>query len=202
VKGRHVALDIAIDQARIEDLLRLAVKGDKAPLTGAVRLKTKFTLPAGDADVIRRLQLAGEFVLDKARFTDFDVQKRINLLSQKGRGDDALEPGESVVSALRGRFQLHNATLSFSSLTFAVPGAVVQLAGSYDLGNQGLDFTGQLLLDAELSETTSGVKAVLATIAQPLFRRKGGGSRIPIKVGGTRYKPTFGLDVKRVFGRG
>ena len=202
VKGRHIALDIVIDHARIEDLLRLAVKGAKSPLTGGVRLKTKFTLPAGEADVIRRLHLAGEFVLDNARFTDFDVQKRINLLSQKGRGDDALEPGESVVSALRGRFELKNATLSFPNLTFAVPGAIVQLAGAYDLSNQGLDFAGNLLLDANLSETTSGVKAVLATMAQPLFRRKGGGSRIPIKVGGTRNKPTFGLDVKRVFGRG
>ncbi len=202
VKGRHVGLDIVIDQARIEDLLKLAVKGAKSPLTGGIRLKTKFTLPAGDTDVIRRLRLAGEFVLDKARFTDFDVQKKINTLSQKGRGDDTLEAGESVVSALRGRFQLNNATLSFPNLTFAVPGAIVQLAGTYDLSNQGLDFTGQLLLDANLSETTSGVKAVLATIAQPLFRRKGGGTRIPIKVGGTRSKPTFGLDVKRVFGPG
>jgi hypothetical protein len=201
VKGRHVALDIVIDRARIEDLLRLAVKGAKSPLTGGVRLKTNFTLPAGEADVIDRLQLAGEFVLDEARFTDFDVQKRINLLSQKGRGDDALEPGESVVSALRGRFVLKNATLSFRNLTFAVPGAIVQLAGTYDLSNQGLAFAGDLLLDASLAETTSGMKAVIATIAQPLFRRKGGGSRIPIKVGGTRSKPTFGLDVKRVFGR-
>ena len=187
----------------IEDLLKLAVKGDKPPLSGGVRLKTKFRLPAGDADVMRWLRLAGEFVLNEARFTDFDVQKRINTLSQKGRGeDDVLERGESVVSALRGGFRLHNGTLRFSNLTFAVPGAIVQLAGTYDLGNQGLDFSGQLLLDATLAETTSGVKAVLATIAQPLFRRKGGGSRIPIKVGGTRNKPTFGLDVKRVFGRG
>ena len=90
----------------------------------------------------------------------------------------------------------------FLSLTFAVPGAIVQLAGSCNLANEGLDFTGQLLLDASLSETTSGMKAVLATIAQPLFQRKGGGSRIPIKIGGTWTKPTFGLDVKRVFGRG
>ena len=202
VKGRHIALDIVIDRARIEDLLRLAVKGSKPPLTGAVKLKTKFTLPAGDVDVIRRLRLAGEFVLDEARFTSFDVQKRINLLSRKGTGDDSPEEGGSVVSAFRGRFELNNATLSFSSLTFAVPGAIVQLAGTYDLGNEALDFTGQLLLDASLRDMTSGVKAVVAAIAQPLFQRKGGGTRIPIRVGGTRSKPAFGLDVKRAFGPG
>lgn len=202
VKGRHVALDIVIDQARIEDLLKLAIKGAKAPLTGAVKVKTTFNLPAGDQDVIQRLRLAGEFALDKARFTNFNVQKRINLLSQKGRADDSPDEAESVVSALRGRFELSNARLSFPTLTFAVPGAIVQLAGTCNLATEGLDFTGQLLLDASLSETTSGVKAVLATIAQPLFQRKGGGSRIPIKIGGTWTKPTFGLDVKRVFGRG
>jgi hypothetical protein len=202
VKGRHVALDIVIDQARIEDLLKLAIKGAKTPLTGAVKVKTTFNLPAGDLDVIQRLRLAGEFALDKARFTNFNVQKRINLLSQKGRADDSPDEAESVVSALRGRFELNNAQLSFRNLTFAVPGAIVQLAGSCNLANEGLDFTGQLLLDASLSETTSGLKAVLATIAQPLFQRKGGGSRIPIKIGGTWTKPSFGLDVKRVFGPG
>jgi hypothetical protein len=197
VKGRHVALDVRIDKARIEDLLRLAVKGAKTPLTGAVRINTRFTLPAGDADVMRRLRLDGDFVLDQARFTNFNVQKRINTLSQKGRGDDGSTDGESVVSQLRGRFALKDATLTFSNLTFAVPGAVVQLAGTYQLEHETLDFAGHLLLDASLRETTSGVKAMLASIAQPFFRRPGGGSKIPIRVGGTPAKPTFGVDVKR-----
>jgi uncharacterized protein involved in outer membrane biogenesis len=197
VKGRHVALTIRIDNARIEDLLRLALKGTKPPLTGAVTVDTTFTLPAGEADVIRKLRLDGNFALAKARFTNFDVQRRISMLSQKGKGEAALDEGESTVSELRGRFVLRDAALSFSGLTFAVPGAVVQLAGTYHLESELLDFAGDLLLDASLRETTSGVKAVLATIAQPLFRRNGGGTKIPIRVGGTRNKPSFGLDVKR-----
>jgi hypothetical protein len=197
VKGRHVALDITIHEARIEDLLKLVIKGQKPPLTGAVRVNTKLLLPEGDADVVRRLRLDGEFALDQARFTNFDVQKRIALLSRKGKGDDAGGDGASVVSQLRGRFALRDAALSFSNLTFAVPGARVQLTGAYHLESEALDFSGDLLLDANLSETTSGMKAVLATLAQPFFRRKGGGSKIPIRVGGTRAKPEFGLDVKR-----
>jgi hypothetical protein len=54
-----------------------------------------------------------------------------------------------------------------------------------------------LLLDASLRETTSGFKAFIGTIVQPLFRRKGGGSKIPIRIGGTPARPEFGLDVKR-----
>jgi hypothetical protein len=197
VKGRHVALDIKIDQARIEDLLKIAIKAAKPPLTGAVKIACTFTLPAGAEDVMRRLRLDGDFALDEARFTSFNVQKRIETLSRKGRGDDPADNGASVVSRLRGHFRLRDAGLTFSNLTFAVPGAVVQLAGTYDLERETLDFAGDLLLDASLRETTSGTKAVIAAMAQPFFQRKGGGSKLPIRVRGTVAKPEFGLDVKR-----
>ena len=197
VKGRHVTLDITIDKARIEDLLALGAKGAKPLLTGAVKMHSKFRLPAGEADVAHRLHLDGDFALDQARFTNFNIQERINELSKKGKGDESAGGGPSVVSRLRGRFVMKNATLAFSDLTFAVPGAAVQLVGSYNLENEGLDFTGHLLLDASLRDTTSGFKAVLATMAQPFFRRKGGGSKIPIRINGTGAKPHIGLDVKK-----
>ena len=60
-----------------------------------------------------------------------------------------------------------------------------------------MEFTGDLLLDATLAETTSGAKAILGKIFQPLFRGPKGGTSLPIKVTGTRDKPQFGLDVKR-----
>ena len=87
--------------------------------------------------------------------------------------------------------------LTMPELTFGVPGAGVRLAGTYSLVDETLAFKGDLLLEADLAETTSGWKAALAKIAQPLFRRPGGGSRVPIKIEGTRDQPKFGLDVKR-----
>jgi hypothetical protein len=197
IKGRNVELDITIDNARIEDLLKLAMKGSRPPLTGAVKVNTKFLLPAGPEDVVEKLQLAGDFALQQAKFTNFNVQKRISALSQRARGDETPEDGESVVSQLRGRFALKDAALRFSDLTFAMPGAEVQLAGTYHLRTEAIDFAGHLLLDASLRDTTSGFKAALATIAQPFFRRPGGGSKLPIRIGGTREKPEFGLDMKR-----
>ena len=56
VKGRHVALDIKIHEARIEDVLRLAVKADKAPLTGRMEMTTTFLLPAGEAGRHRSIE--------------------------------------------------------------------------------------------------------------------------------------------------
>ena len=44
---------------------------------------------------------------------------------------------------------------------------------------------------------TSGFKSIVARVAQPFFRRPGGGTRLPIRVAGTPEQPQFGLDVKR-----
>ena len=200
VKGRRVSLDVTVENARIEDLMQLALKTAKPPLTGQVDVATSFLLPAGEGDVIERLQLEGQFQLAQARFTNVDVQKKITTLSLRGRGEeDAVPRGQSVVSNMAGRFVLRNANLALRDLTFAVPGAVVQLSGTYNLRADTLNFTGYLLTDATLADMTSGVKSLLARLAQPLFRRKGGGSRLPIRISGPRSKPSFGLDMKRIF---
>lgn len=202
VKGRRVSLDLHIQQGRIEDLMRLAVKTAATPLIGRIDLDTAFLLPQGDADVVDRLQLNGRFKLAQAHFTSVDVQKKINLVSSRGTGDEEADgTGHSVVSNLQGRFALSGARLTFSDLTFAVPGAVVQLSGTYGLRDESMEFSGYFLTDATLADMTSGVKSMLARLAQPFFRRKGGGSKIPIRISGTRSNPTFGLDVKRVFKR-
>lgn len=124
VKGRRVALDVRLDGARLEDLLRLAVRSAQPPLVGRVDLTTRFVLPAGEADVIDRLRLEGTFRLARARFTNVNIQQRITTLSRRGRGEESDKGAEDerVVSGLRGRFVMRNARLTFSELTFSVPG--------------------------------------------------------------------------------
>ena len=202
VRGRGVVLDVQVKAGRIEDLMRLAVKADPSPLMGRVDVETSFLLPTGAQDVVDRLRLDGRFSLAEARFTNLDVQKRINELSERGRADDnALKEGESVVSNLRGRFVLRDALLRLSELQFSVPGATVRLAGSYDLHREAIDFRGDLLLEAGLAEMTTGYKSLLARLVQPFFRGPNGGTRLPILITGTRAHPSFRLDVRRVLGR-
>jgi len=201
VKGRHIELDVTLEGARLEDLMQLAVKAAQPPLTGQIDMVTRMVLPAGPDDVVERLQLDGAFQLARARFTNVDVQRQIATLSRRGRGeegDDGIER-DRVVSNLRGRFKLNGGRLTFSELTFAVPGSVVQLSGVYNLRSGEMNFRGNLLTDATLSDMTSGVKSLVARLAQPFFRRQGGGTRLPIRISGPRSKPEFGLDFGRVF---
>jgi len=204
VKGRRVSLDVALREARLEDLLRLAVKATKPVITGRVDATTTFLLPEGKEDVIDRLRLNGRFNIAQARFSNVDLQKRLTALSLKARGKEEGDPeneGASIVSKMQGKFELRNAVLEFSDLTFSVPGAMVQIAGTYTLHDEQLNFAGDLMVDATLADMTSGFKSLLARLAQPFFRRKGGGSQLPIKITGPRSKPEFGLDVGRVFKR-
>ena len=55
-----------MDKSRIEDMMKMAVKTPKPPMTGALQLTTKFLLPPGENDVVERLRLDGRFC-DRAR---------------------------------------------------------------------------------------------------------------------------------------
>ncbi len=204
VKGRTVTLNVHITEGRIEDLLRLAVKSDtpqdKPLLLGRVGLKTDFELPPGDRDVVEKLLLAGEFDVAAAKFTDADVQKKLSGMSHRARGRDPEQPAENVVSDLSGKFTLKNAQLSFSDLSFGLPGALVRLRGSYGLRSEVIAFDGTLRMDATISQAAGGgVRGFFLKAVDPLFRKKGAGALVPIKIGGTRAKPEFGLDVGKVF---
>lgn len=194
--GRTVSLDVVMTDARIEDVLRLAVKGEPA-LTGGLKLKTKLVLPPGKRKALDKLQLDGNFEIASARFSAGGLQSKMNELSQKAKGDgDSGEPPDRVASNFAGRYSMRNGTISFSSLTFSVPGAKLNLAGSYGVRSEALDFRGTVNMEAKPSELTSGFKSFLLKAVDPLVRRKGT-TVIPITIRGTAQKPEFGLDVKR-----
>ncbi len=83
----------------------------------------------------------------------------------------------------------------FSSLAFDLEGASARLTGLYQIATERLDLHGEVWLDATLSQTATGVKAFFLKAAQPFFRSKRGGSRVPIKITGTRSDPQFALNV-------
>lgn len=190
--GRTVELDVVIDAGRLEDILRLAVKGPRAPMTGVMKLNTKFLLPPGDRDVIQKLRLDGTFRVDRAEFTKAQVQDKVDAFSTKARGvnDDTPDP---VVSNFQGAFRMRDGAIHFSNVTFAMPGARVNVSGRFVMESEALDFRGTVRLDAKLSQLTTGVKSFFLRTVDGLFRHDDI-TVVPITIRGTADKPKVGLD--------
>ena len=195
VKGRQIEVDVQIDNGRIEDLLKLAVNSEKPILVGRTQLNAKLVIPPEKKKVIDKLQLRGEFGLVQGKFTDPSVQSKLVGLSQRGRGLPSAQPAGEVLSNLKARFGVENATARFSRLTFSVPGADVLLAGRFGLRDESLDFRGRLRLQATLSQAVGGLKGFFLKAFDPFFKKPGAGTDLPIRITGTRKNPKFGLDM-------
>lgn len=198
VRGKTIALDVTVREGRVEDLMRLAARG-KPPMTGAVSLQTRLVLPPGAEDIADRLYLNGIFGLRGTQFTSPDVQQKIGALSKRaqGRPKEADEPvTEDVASRFRGRFVLKKSIVSFSRLSFHVPGATVNLDGTYGLRSEQLDFRGKVRMQAKLSQTQTGIKSFFLKALDPFFTKEGVGAVLPIKITGTRDQPRFGLNLR------
>lgn len=202
--GRTVALNVVADAARIQDLLRVAVRSEKPLLTGLVSLKTRFVIPsrrAKDTDIANRIDLQGSFGLVSARFTQNTMQEKINALSRRGQGKPNDTDDGTAASRLAATFTLRDGVIQFSKLAFDVAGAAILLNGTYNLDTEELNFRGTLRLEAKLSQTTTGIKSLFLKPIDPLFKEKNTGAVLPIRITGTREKPSFGLDLGRVFAR-
>jgi AsmA-like C-terminal region len=200
VKGRTVKVHVKIEDGRIEDVLRLAVRGEQPLMRGRLALHADLTLPAGPGDVMDRLGIAGEMDVVAGRFTDGGVQQKISNMSERARGLDPDAHADDVASDLRAKFALSRGVLALRDVSFAIPGATVQVAGTYGLFTEAMAFDGTVRMKATVSEAAGGgVKSILLKVVDPLFRKGGAGAVIPIRVRGTRKVPDVGLDVKKVF---
>jgi hypothetical protein len=197
-KGRQIRLDVTIPDGHIEDVLRLAIRTEKPPLIGGLTMQTKLLIPPGPASVIEKLRLDGTFAIDKARFTDLEVQQKLLGLSRRARGDLDASGSERVVSDMGARFTMRNGQVTLSPVVFTIRGATVRLNGLYNIRSEQMAFKGDLLLQARLSQTVRGWKSWLVKPFDPLFR-DGEHTVVPITVSGSREQPKFGLDVKRAF---
>lgn len=198
-QGKTITLKVDTEKARVEDLLTLVVKGEP-PLKGNADFHVQFVLPPGQQKVMERLKLKGNFGLEETKFTKSGLQEKIAKLSGKAQGKQTEVPAGDTASNFHGSFTLANGTVRFSRLQFDVPGAKVDLVGNFNLDSEALDFQGHLYMDAKLSEMTSGVKGFFAKMLQPLVT-KNNDTVIPIKIGGTRKEPKFGVQVGKLLKR-
>jgi hypothetical protein len=203
--GRHVYLDVDMDQARIEDLLRLAVRTDPPVMQGQVKLHTKVDLPPGPQDVAHRLRLQGNFAIANGRFSSEKIQNRVDQLSLRSQGQVELATQQArdgkmqlVRSQMRGDFNLADASLNLSNVLFDIPGASIKLAGVYSLDGAKFNFTGTADMQATVSRMVGGWKGLLLMSVDKYFQKNGAGTEVPFKIDGTKSDPHFGLDFDRL----
>ena len=190
---RTISLEVSMPAGNLRDVLTLAMK--RTPLMeGKILLKAKIDIPPLTGKVRENLLLDGQFEISRGRFLRSTIQDQIDSLSRRGQGQPKNQEIDEVVSVMAGRFNLKNELITFRSLSFAVPGSGVDLAGSYDLGRDTLDFHGTLKLRAKVSETMTGWKRWVLKPIDPFFSKQGSGTLLRIQVVGTSKEPKFGRD--------
>jgi hypothetical protein len=194
-QGHIIQLDINAPDARIQDILNLAVNSDKPLLTGPAKIKAKLLLPPGKQKVLQKMILDGQVGLEEAQWSSPKIRDKLASLSRHAEGQPENEEAGSSVSDLHGDFRLEKAILRFRTLRFSVPGALVDLTGNYDIREGNLDFSGQLRLQAKLSQTVTGKKSFFLKAVDPFFSKEGTGTLLPITITGTRDAPTLGVSV-------
>lgn len=195
--GKTVDLDCSTSNGNLEDLLRLAVKGPRPPMTGRIDFKVKIVVPPGKVPYAEKLQLSGPFKLREGSFTNPSVQEKLDDMSRRAQG----RPNDMSISAatsdFEGRMELRHGVLTLEDLVFSTPGALVRLAGKYDMKADTVDFSGQLRTDARLSQMMkTGWKRLALKPVDPFFAKNGAGAQFDIQISGPAGSPHFGLKKK------
>jgi hypothetical protein len=213
-KGKTALIDLQSRSAQIEDFLLLFVEANRAPMSGDVLFQAHAELPPGEQKFLKKIKLRGNFGIGGGSFAAASTQKGIDELSAGARGEkniskeiqnnDKTKDGkhndkkpdpETVMSDLQGQVNVIDGTANFSDLSFRVPGAHARVHGTYNLINYKIDLRGQMRVDSQISNTTTGAKAFLLKVMNPFFKKKPKGEVVPVRISGDYGHPTFGLDL-------
>jgi len=190
---RTIRLGVSMPKGDLHDLFRLAMRGEPF-MSGTIALQTKLDIPPLTGKVREKILLDGNFDITNGKILKSDIQDKIDALSRRGQGQPKNLKIDEVVSLMGGSFVLENEVIRFKALSFAIPGAAIDLAGNYEMDQNVLDFHGTLRLDAKVSQTMTGWKRWVLKPVDPFFAKEGAGTLLRIKVDGTTKEPRFGLD--------
>jgi hypothetical protein len=189
-----VVLDLSTPEARVEDLLRLIVKADRAPLYGNIVFRVHLILPSGPKEFLRRVRLRGQFNINDAHFSRSATQEKVNELSKRARTKNR-KTNERVVVGLKADVAVRNGTAFLSNASFRIPGAIARGKGTYNLLTEVIQLHGRLAMQASLSQAADGMKSIFLLPLDPLFRKDEAGAVLPFRVTGTYSHPLFKVSL-------
>ncbi len=191
-KGKTVDLQGSVQNGRLEDVLYLATKSTQ-PMTGSLSFDSKIIIPPGDIDVVRKLYLDGHAAVREVLFTNPEVQRTVNELSNRASGQPKAPDTQRAFSTINARFIMDQGAIQFPALSFGIPGAEISMTGTYGILNEAINFQGHASTVAKPSQMTTGVKSVLLKAVDPFVKKGTAGAVIPVHITGTREHPIFGL---------
>jgi hypothetical protein len=199
--GHFIDISVTSDHARVEDILRLAVKTSPPLMQGGLALRAHLAIPPGHISVSRKMRVAGTFKVHAATLANPHWQQTVDGLSARAQGNPREKgtPDVPVVqSQIDGTFALTNAVLEIPKLNYELPGAQVALGGKYSLDGNTFDFAGTVRTQATASQMLTGWKSVVAMPFDKLLKKNGAGTEIPVTVSGTKSDPKFGVDLGKL----
>jgi hypothetical protein len=183
-------VDVSVANGRTQDLLRPFLQ-QPPPVVGPVRLHGHVHLAAAEQaeSFLERFTMKGEFEIPKERLTDGAAEKSLTAFSERAQGvpdakADAVADEQDALSSLVGSVVIAKGVVHGTRLEFAVPGATIEGSGTFDLGSEKVDITGQLRMEADVSHATTGFKSFLLKPLAPFFRKKHAGAVVPVRVTG------------------
>jgi len=205
-KPKTVMLNVTQGKGEIQDLILLFSDAPASPITGPVSFQTKILLPAEHRPFKQRVQLTGNFVIDPAKFTSAESQAGIDQLSERANGkkdkekdhdaDDDAAGFDRVRTRLDGQVALKNGVATFSRISFAVPGAQGDMNGTYSSLNKRVDLSGKMLMNATVSQATTGAKSFFLKVVDPFYKKKHAGAEVPITMTGVYGHTHFAAKLK------
>ncbi|HYE88280.1 MAG TPA: AsmA-like C-terminal region-containing protein, partial [Vicinamibacterales bacterium] len=197
LRGKRIEVAVKSDAADLGELLQFVSKAGSPPASGNVVIDARLELPQGTSAVLDRVEVTGTVRAERVRFASDAVQEKIDELSRRGQGRPTDESIEEVASRMATAFTLRKGVFTYRGLSFNVQGANIRLDGTHSLKTKSVDLTGVVLLNVTVSETQTGFKSWLLKPFDPLFRRRGAGTRLSIKIAGTQDAPKVGLELGR-----
>jgi hypothetical protein len=194
--GKTVSLDVHSEQARIEDLLHMFTKSPRPAVVGPMTFRCHIVLPPGNPEFLKRVQLKGKYRIDEGRFTNEVTENKVSKLSQRSQGQHHHDDDYPVNSEMASEVDLKDGVAHLSNALFTVPGATVEMNGTYDLIDRVLNLRGKLAMEATLSKTVGGFKSILLLPLDPLYKKAKAGTVISLQITGTYPNPRIRVSLK------
>jgi hypothetical protein len=169
-------------------------------MSGNVTANGSFIWPPGAAKFLDKIRLDLAFGMGASRFTSPNTQESIDRLSESAAGESRKELNEdprTALSQLHGNIQVRQGVATISNTIFDVPGAHATVNGTYNLENHSVNLRGTLDTQGNLSDTATGLKALVIKAITPLFKKQKSTRIVPFKITGAYGDTSVGIDWKR-----